>query len=202
MMNFESPDFNELKQRNIDVARLGGIGVEQNIADGITYAHKANEAYSAANTEMFEAMTEAAGILIGKKSLGGLEMAARIVRWQQGTTPMERDPSLARAMRTMLLSKFLMVIDNPPFDMTADELMLETARGMHRMKAEQGMGLSVLAPMELWNREDVLEEAVITGLHPWVAWSARGTSDDIDESTPLYGEFIMTDMYIRKQGRR
>ena len=199
MTHFESPDIGLLQRRNLGVAERGGAGVDHNIADGMSYAMQSNEAYDKGDVDAFATLTKAAGILIGKGSLGGLEMSARAVRERQGPTPVERDPSLDKAMRNMLLGKFAVIINRPPFDMTTDELMLETARGMHQMRSMHGMGVSVLAPMELWNRDDVLEEAVITGLHPMVAWSARGTADDIDDSTPLYGEYIMTDMRVRRE---
>ncbi len=195
MNKSEIPNFEELDKRDRMVARLGGVGVQDNISDGIGYAVKANEAYDAKNVESFDELNRAAGILIGRQTLGALELQARIVRRELGPTPTETDYDLAAAME-VIAGRFIGLIDKSDVEimaMTTDELMLETARAMHQLKTEP----SVLAPMELWNRKDVLMEAAATRrLHPWVAWSARGMADSIDLSTPLYEEFLATNMRI------
>lgn len=195
MTQFEMPNYAELDRRDRMVARLGGDGVQDNIDDGIGFAMQANEARKMGDSKMFDELSRAAAILIGRKSLGALELQTRVVRRGQGMPPTETNYFLAHSME-IIAGRFVGLIDKPDAEimaMTTDELMWETAKAMHRMKAEP----SVLAPMELWNREDVLVESIASGrLHPWVVWSARGTADDIDLSTPLYEEFLSADMRI------
>lgn len=191
----ETPNFAELDKRDRMVARLGGEGVQDNINDGVEYARLANEAYDAGERDKYNALSEAAAILIGRKSLGALELQSRVVRRDLGQSPTEMNPELAMGMEA-ISGRFIGLIEKPDAEimaMTTDELLLATAKAIHRMKLQP----SVLAPMELWNREDVLRESIASGrLHPWVAWSARGHADATDLSTPLYEEFLMTNMRV------
>lgn len=193
---FISEDF--LKYLDSKAADLGGSEVDANIEIGRDLANLANEVFDEGNTVEFEALNRDAAILIGRKSLGALELQAEAVRREAGPTPCELDPELAERTK-QFLTRFALAFDVDT-ELPTDGLLLETARAMHRMKAtSDDFGPSVMAPIELWNRRDVLEEAFETGMHPWVAWSVRGTADKIDESTPLYGEFIATDIRVRME---